>query len=139
MFRIPFSCAPVSTIIVTLQKAVTALVNVFQVIVVAQFLDKTIAGIKNQTFDKEIWVWFLIMVLMVSWKWVSYNIGRLFTNRTVIKGNEQVMNECTKKRSRVKYYLLEDQATEELMNRVMNKMERKRKIASTFSKSSYVR
>ncbi len=124
MYRIPFSCAPVSTILVTLQKAVTALVNVFQVIVVAEFLDGAIAAVVHKSYDKKLILWFVLMLLMVSWKRVSYNIGRLFTSHFVTVGNRQVLQEFTKKRTRLDYYLLEDPATEELTNRVVNKLER---------------
>ena len=124
MFYIPFCCAPVSTIVVTLQKAVTAFVNVMQVVVVAEFVDSVVAAVTNRTLDKGVLMWFVVMVLMVSWKRVSYNIGRLFTNHIVIKGNEQFLNECTAKRSRLHYYLLENPDTEELMNRITDKLER---------------
>ncbi len=123
MYRIPFSCAPVSTVLVTLQKAVTALVNVFQVIVVAEFLDGAIAAVVHKSYDKKLILWFVLMLLMVSWKRVSYNIGSLFTGHFVTVGNRQVLQEFTKKRTRLDYYLLEDPATEELTNRVANRLE----------------
>jgi len=124
MYRIPFSCAPVSTVLVTVQKALTALANVFQVIVVAEFLDRTIEAVVYGSFDRSIILWFALMLLMVSWKRVSYNIGRLFTSHFVTMGNRQVLQEFTKKRTRLEYYLLEDPATEELTNRVVNKLDR---------------
>ncbi len=123
MYRIPFSCAPVSTVLVTLQKAVTALVNVFQVIAVAEFLDGAIAAVVHKSYDKKLILWFVLMLLMVSWKRVSYNIGSLFTGHFVTVGNRQVLQEFTKKRTRLDYYLLEDPATEELTNRVANRLE----------------
>lgn len=123
MYRIPFSCAPVSTVLVTVQKAVTALANIFQVIVVAKFLDGTIDAVMHKNYDGKLILWFVLMLLMVSWKRVSYNIGRLFTSHFVTMGNRQVLQEFTKKRNRLEYYLLEDPATEELTNRVVNKLE----------------
>lgn len=124
MYRIPFSCAPVSTVLVTIQKAVTALVNIFQVIVVAEFLDSTIDAVLHKNYDRKLILWFVLMLLMVSWKRVSYNIGRLFTSHFVTMGNRQVLQEFTKKRNRLEYYLLEDPAAEELTNRVVNRLER---------------
>ncbi|MDE7043415.1 MAG: hypothetical protein K2O97_00040, partial [Acetatifactor sp.] len=124
MYRIPFSCAPVSTVLVTIQKAVTALVNIFQVVVVAEFLDGTIDAVLHKNYDRKLILWFVLMLLMVSWKRVSYNIGRLFTSRFVAVGNRQVLLEFTKKRNRLEYYLLEDPAAEELTNRVVNRLEK---------------
>ena len=124
MYRIPFSCAPLSIATVTIQKAITALVNVLQVIVVARFLDGTIAAVVHKSYDNKLILWFVLMVLIVSWKRVSYNIGRFFTNHFTSQGNRQVLQEFTKKRNRLEYYLLEDPATEELTNRVANRLER---------------
>lgn len=124
MYRIPFACAPVSTALVTVQKAITALVNIFQVIVVAEFLDAAIEAVLHKVYDRKLILWFVLMLLMVSWKRVSYNIGRLFTSHFVAMGNRQVLQEFTRKRNRLEYYLLEDPATEELTNRVVDKLER---------------
>lgn len=124
MYRIPFCCAPASTVIVTLQKAVTALVNVFQVIVVAAFLDGVIGAVVTRSYDRKLLLWFMLMLLIVSWKRVSYNIGRIFTNHLMINGNEQLLRELTNKRNRLEYYLLEDPETEELANRVTDRLER---------------
>ncbi len=123
MYRIPFSCAPGSTVAVTVQKAVTALVNIFQVIVVAKFLDGMLAAVSERSFDGELALWFVLMLLMVSWKRVSYHIGLIFTNYLVIQGNRQILSELTEKRSRLEYYLCEDPPTEELINRITNRME----------------
>lgn len=123
MYKIPFSCDPISTIAVTVQKAVTAMVNIFQVIVVAEFLDKMVQAVVNQSFNREVIVWFVLMLLIVSWKRVSYNLGRIFSKRFMIRGNKQILCECTDKRNRLSYYLLEDPETEELTNRVLNNLE----------------
>lgn len=123
MWRMPFECAPVSTVAVSAQKLITALANVFQVVVVAEFLDGAIAAVVNKSFDRETVVWFLLMLLIVGWKRVSYNIGNLFTNHATIHGNEQISAELTRKRDRMEYYLLEDPKTEELSNRLTGRLE----------------
>lgn len=122
MFYIPFSCAPVSTIMVTLQKAITALVNVLQVVVVAEFVDSVIVAVTNRTLDKEVLIWFVVMLLMVSWKRVSFNIGKIFSRHIVVMGTEQFLRECTAKHSRMEYYLLEKPEIQELMNRITDKI-----------------
>lgn len=124
MYRIPFSCAPGSTVVVTVQKAITALANIFQVIVVAKFLDGAIAIMVSHSFDKAVILWFALMLLIVSWKRVSYNIGRLFTRHLELQGVRQLMQQFTEKRNRLQYFLLEDPKTEELTNRLTNRLER---------------
>lgn len=124
MFYIPFCCAPVSTIMVTLQKAITALVNVLQVVVVAEFVDSVIVAVTNRTLDKEVLMWFVVLMLMVSWKRISFYVGKIFTRRIVVMGTEQFLRECTAKHSRMEYYLLEKPEIEELMNRITDKINR---------------
>ena len=124
MWRIPFYCAPVGTVAVTAQKLITALANVFQVIVVAEFLDGAIRAVVSKSFDRETVVWFVWMLLIVGWKRVSFHIGNLFTNYVTIHGNEQISAEITGKRDRMEYYLLEDPKTEELSDRLTGKLER---------------
>lgn len=124
MYRIPYSCAPGSTLAVTAQKIITALVNIFQVIVVAKFLDVAIAMVTEKVFEKEVLLWFGLMLLLVSWKRISYNIGRLFTKNLELQGARQVREQFVEKRNRLKYPLVEDPETKELINRVTNKLER---------------
>lgn len=124
MYRIPFSCSPGSTLVVTAQKAMTALVNIFQVIVVAEFLDAVIAMVTAREWKQGVIWWFAAMLLLVSWKRVSYNIGRIFTKRLELQGARQVREQLVEKRSRLKYPLVEDAGTKELTNRVSNRLER---------------
>jgi ATP-binding cassette subfamily B protein len=124
MWFMPFQCAPVSTVAVTAQKLITALANVFQVVVVAEFLDGAIEAVVNRRFDKGTVIWFFLMILIVSWKRVSFHIGNIFTNHVTIHGNEQISAEITGKRDRMEYYLLEDPKIEELSNRLTGKLER---------------
>ena len=123
MWRMPFESAPLSTIAVTAQKLITALVNVFQVVVVAKFLDGAIAAVTNKSFDRETVMWFVLTLLIVSWKRVSFHIGNIFTDHALIQGNKQISEEVTAKRDRMEYYLLEDPTTEELSNRITGKLE----------------
>lgn len=124
MWRMPFESAPFATIVVTAQKLITALVNVFQVVVVAKFLDGSIAAVTNKSFDRETILWFLLMLLIVGWKRVSFHLGNLFSDYTRIQANKQISEELTNKRNRMEYYLLEDPKTEELSNRITGQLER---------------
>lgn len=124
MWRMPFSCAPASTLAVTAQKLSTALANVFQVIVVARFLDGAIQSAVSRSIDRETVVWFGWLLLIVGWKRVSYHVGNLFTNYVNIHGNEQISAELTAKRDRMEYYLLENPEIEELSNRLTGKLQK---------------
>ena len=124
MWRMPFESAPFSTAAVTVQKLITALASIFQVVVVAEFLDSAITAVTNKSFNRETIIWFVLMLLIVGWKRVSFHIGNMFTQYALIQGNKQISEELTRKRDRMEYYLLEDPATEELSNRITGKLER---------------
>lgn len=120
MYRIPFSCAPFSAIGITMQKTITCLCAVFQVVVVAEFIDSVGAAVETGKLNSEELGWFLLLMLMVCWKRVGWRVGNLFNNRIGNLGNEQFMREYTAKCARMEYYLLEDSDTEDLMNRITN-------------------
>lgn len=122
MYRIPFSCAPVATIGMTAQKAITSMTGVLQVVVVAEFIDAVVTAVENETFDRSVFNWFFLMLLIVCWKRVGWRVGNLFSNQICIRGNEQILNECTKKCGRLEYYLLEDPKTQDLVNRITDKI-----------------
>ena len=91
---------------------------------VAEFLDGAIEAVVNRRFDRGTVIWFFLMLLIVSWKRVSFHIGNIFTNHVTIHGNEQISAEITGKRDRMEYYFLEDPKIEELSNRLTGKLER---------------
>lgn len=117
-FGIPFSCAPGWTIGITMQKTMTCLTAVFQVVVVAEFIDSVVVAVTDRVFDKTVLGWFLLLMLMICWKRVGWRVGNLCANQIATRGNEQFLTEFTKKCARMQYYLLEDADTENLMNRV---------------------
>ena len=123
MWRMPFACAPFCTVAVTLQKFSTALANVFQVIVVAKFLDEAIASLAEKSFSRETFLWLGLTLLVTGWKRISFLVGAVFTQRAIIQANQQVAWEAAKKRDRLEYASLEDPATEELINRITGKLE----------------
>ncbi len=123
MWRMPFACAPFSTLAVTLQKFSTALANVFQVIAVARFLDSAISSLERKSFDRETVIWLILTLLVTGWKRISFSVGAIFTQRVIIQANRQISWEAAKKRDRLEYYLLEDPKTEELSNRITGKLE----------------
>lgn len=123
MYRIPYSCAPISTTAVTMQKIITAVVNVFQVVVVAEFLDASIELIENNSFNQKIFFWFGLMILLVSWKRISFSLGKLFTKNIELQGARQFREQIVVKSARIQYPLMEDESTKELINRLTYKVE----------------
>ncbi len=121
---IPMRCTPVSASLVTLQKILTALANVFQVIATAFFVNNAIDYVNGRTEFNNVIIWFAVMVGLIAWKRISWNIGRVFLARVENITSEKVRKEMIKKVGKIDYYLIEDNKTKKLINVVYNDIEK---------------
>lgn len=122
--RIPMQCAPVSSSMVALQKLLTALVNVFQVVATAKFVDNAINYVNGNTTLNNVIIWFSIMAILIAWKRISWNIGRVFLANVENKTSNKVRKELVAKVGRIDYYLIEDMNTRKLINFVCNDIDK---------------
>ncbi len=119
---LPFLCDPWCTVGVVAQKALTGVVNVLWVVVEARVIDLALSAALGK---KALWEGagsLAAMLLIVFWKRMGYNFGRLCTRRAEINSNYLMNREVVKKRAKLQYYLIEDQKTWELMSRVEKDM-----------------
>jgi ATP-binding cassette subfamily B protein len=120
---IPFHCDSVATIMLGIQKLLTALAAVIQVAVMAQFLDDANMALKNGAGWESAFFWFVILGICVGWRRISYRVGTIFTSRLRIRAAAQMNIALTEKRARLQYYLIENQDSWNLINRVSGKPE----------------
>ncbi len=118
LLRLPFECQPVCTIIVVLQKLITGLVNVLWILVQASFIDTALRVAQGQAGIEAAIPWLIYMILIIIWKRMGYNLGRVATRKLEIEAEAQMTTEAVKKRSRLHYSLIEDKESWELVNRV---------------------
>ena len=124
LFRIPFQCAPVSSIMLCIQKLITTFSNIFQVVSTAKLVDNVIIYVKSgEQLDKAIF-WLAVTLLFAGWKRIAFNVGQVFNQRAAIKANEQISLEFTNKRARLDYALIEDEETGKLIDRISSNIER---------------
>jgi len=124
MIVIPFTCAPVSTIVYSLQKLSSALSNIFLIIVVAEFIDKATLAAAGAGEVSDVLPWFAFLIILVSWSRVAYNVGRIFNRHVELQVNDQVSREIVMKRGRLHYSLIEDAETGKLVSRVFHHVEK---------------
>lgn len=124
LFLIPYKCAPVATSFVALQKLVAALTNIFQVIATAQVIDRALFYVQYGTGFNQLIMWLTLMLALVSWKRVSWNVGSIFTHNVQIKANNQIYTAFVNKRAKLDYSLIEDDETNELISRISTDIEK---------------
>ncbi len=115
---IPFSCSPLSTTAIGVQKLLTALAAVLQVIVLANFVDSVNENLNSAGTLSDSIVWFVLLVICVGWRRISFMVGRIFFVKLKILANVQLGKALTDKRSKLQYYLIEDEESWNLINRV---------------------
>lgn len=123
-FAIPFACDPQAAAALGIQKLLTALSAVFQVAVLARFLDSADIALKSKGQWSSVFVWFAILAVCVGWRRISFRVGVVFINRIGIRAAAQMNRAMTKKRSRLSYYLIENEESWNLINRVSKQPER---------------
>ncbi|WP_349674673.1 ABC transporter ATP-binding protein [Lacrimispora sp.] len=123
-FAIPFACDSQAAAALGVQKMLTALSAVFQVAVLARFLDSADLALKSNGQWNSVFVWFAILAVCVGWRRISFRVGVVFTERIRICAAAQMNRALTEKRSRLSYYLVENEESWNLINRVSKQPER---------------
>jgi ATP-binding cassette, subfamily B, bacterial len=118
---IPYQCDQLSTVALGVQKLLTALSAVLQVPIVAKFIDTAILSVQGKAELSQALPWFILLVLCVGWRRISYLIGRFFSTRLQINAGTILGIVFTDKRSRLQYRHIENPETWNLINRVCTK------------------
>ena len=118
LLGMPLACEPFCTVGVVAQKILTGVVNVLWVLVEAEFIDRAIRLVTGGETLAGMVPLLAAMLLMVAWKRMGYSFGRLLTRRIEVSAVYQMSVEAVKKRSRLKYKLIEDENAWELSNRI---------------------
>jgi len=100
------------------QKLLTGLSAVFQVVVTARFIDRAILAASGDIPASYVVPWLALLIVLVGWRRVSFNIGQLFTARVTIACERDVSKEITSKRAKLQFRYVEDPETWDLVDRV---------------------
>lgn len=122
LLGLPLACEPFCTVGVVVQKVLTSVVNVLWVLVEAALIDRAIGLVTGKGTLAGMAPFLAAMVLIVAWKRMGYSFGRILTRRIEISAVYQMGVEAVKKRSRLKYKLIEDEKAWELSNRISRDM-----------------
>lgn len=124
LVKIPFSCAPLCTSAVIGQKILTGIVNVLWVLVEAEFIETALACAAGRAQLKDAYPLLAAMLVIIVWKRMGWNLGRIPAERLRISVEYQTKIEVTKKRSKLKYSDVENNKIWELCQRVGKEMYR---------------
>lgn len=124
LVRIPFVCEPLCATALMGQKLLTGVVNVLWVLVEAEFIETALACATGKAQIREAYPFLVAMLFIIFWKRMGWNLGRLPTGKLHASVEYQTRMEVVKKRSRLRYSLIEDSRTWELCQRVAKEMTR---------------
>ena len=121
---IPLQCAPFATIAVMMQKLLTGLSAVFQVVVTAIFIDSAISAAQGEIEISAVLPWLIALMALVGWRRVSFNIGLAFGAKAYIACEREMSKEFTAKRAKIQFRHVEDPKTWDLVDRVCTNLQR---------------
>ena len=119
---IPMSCEPFCALALLGQKLLTAFVNVLWVPVEAAFIDTALACAVGEAQPAEALPFLAAMLLIVFWKRMGFSLGQIAAAKLRTALECQMRAEIVKKRSRLKYSLIEEAAAWELCRRVSKEL-----------------
>lgn len=122
LLGMPLACEPLCTVGVVAQKILTGVVNVLWVLVEAAFIDRAVHLVTAGGSLAGMLPLVAAMVLIVAWKRMGYSFGRILTRRVEVSAVYQMGVEAVKKRSHLKFRLIEDEQAWELSDRISRDM-----------------
>ncbi len=124
LLLLPLKCCPLCTVGTLIQKLTTGVVCTLWIIMEAEVIDRALACMEGRAEWRELLLFLLVFLLMVIWKRMGYNLGRLLTVKSENKTGYIFQSEVVKKCSRVSYRILEDVRFQELKYTILNKTKR---------------
>ncbi len=123
LLLLPFQCCPFGTAGTLAQKLITGIVCTLWIVVEAGMIDGALACMEGRAEWRKLLPFLFLFLLMVIWKRMGYNLGRLLTMWGESKAGYLFQNEVVKKCSRVSYRILEDVRFQELKYAIWDKAE----------------
>ena len=111
-------CDAFSTIALGIQKVLTALTAVFQVVVLSNFINTCKLALEVGESWKQTIIWFGFLVICVGWRRISFVVGKIFINRLRVSAAVQTGAAFIDKLSRLHYSEIESEQNLNLIKRV---------------------
>lgn len=115
--KIPLKISPIAAILIVIFKIVVATIPSLQVLATSSFVDSAI-DIFNNGNTSKIYMPLLLIMLCVSFSWLSSMFLSFIKQKLNLKVNEALDTAVVKKRCRLAYEHVEDNDTWDLISRV---------------------
>lgn len=129
IIKIPFRYAPQYAFLIGIQKVLEGVVPTIQVIVTAKFLDTALAIVSNSKSYSDIFVPLSLVILLIAYSWTASQLSKFVDVKLEMKLRESFRTDITKKRAKLKYSLIENNHTWDLICRVAKEPEKQCKEA----------
>ena len=120
---LPFKFCPVIAAAIAVLALIIGLVPTFQTLAVARFIDMAKKLALGQAEYINVLFWISVIIVFIAISWISKNIKTLFAAKLELELRKTFRVYITVKRSRLKYYYIEDSNTWDLISRISEKPE----------------
>ena len=127
--KIVFKVDFISSFLILLLKMIVAIIPTIQLVIVAKFLDYSVAVANKQKDIKEVMYLLIIMVLLLSSQWICRLIIQLMSERLELNIRKKFKSELIYKQASIKYKYMENLEKRDLIFRVTKDSEYKIKAA----------
>jgi ATP-binding cassette subfamily B protein len=114
--KIPFRTSAVYTILIILDSILNAILPSLQILATASFVDTAVDILNNGGKDR-IYLPLLMLMLLVSYSWVSKMLIGFVNTRMKMRLGEEFRTAVTEKRSKLEYRHIENNETWDLISR----------------------
>lgn len=115
---LPCKCDALSTVALSIQKISTALAAVFQVAILAHFIDASKMALENKSGWKIATIWFILLSICVGWRRISFVVGKIFISRLRVNAISKMGIAFTDKLSCLHFSQIENENSWNLIKRV---------------------
>lgn len=115
---IPFECAPVLTVFLSILTLLDGIVPTIQVMVTAQFIDTAVSIVKGKASVGMIYPALWSIVALIAYTWISEILEKFAQVRMEIAIREKFRTAVTEKRAKLLYRHIENQESWDLIRRV---------------------
>lgn len=125
ILRLPFTTAPLPSILVGAQQLFSGLAPTIQVIATANFIDAAVAVVQDGADIHSVIPSLLAVIALLAYTWTSNALAKFSRVRMELAIRSRFRTALTEKRARLKYQYIEDSATWDLVSRVSKEPEKR--------------
>jgi len=126
---LPLKYSPLIAILIAFFDICLGVIPTLQTFAVARFIDSAIKLASKEVKYQQVMLWIMVLIVLIAIMWLSRCIKNLMAARLELNLRKNFRMQITQKRSKLKYFYIEDSSTWDLISRISEKPETRLKNA----------